>query len=164
MTKNFKRTIITVFTVLLLLTVFAGCDNNLPWNVGVWGTWDDGFSGEKTFTNTTFNFDGAPVGDGGWDYSGTVTKYVNGSFNIASENPDSGDYGYMVVEITEHDGDSTQIGDFTVIRWWDYETTDGTTTVVHSEGYPHFDSAAEAESEATADTNFIYYSSLTKVQ
>jgi len=163
MNKNFKRIALTVIAAALLLTAFAGCDLGMPWDTSIWGSWDDGYGGRKTFTNTTFTVDGAPVGTGGWDYSGDITKYINGSYNIPSENPTEGQYGYMVLKITAHESDSSQVGDFTVLRWRALTTAAGTTTVEHSEGYPHFATAEEAEAKAVEEANFQFYSSMTKV-
>ncbi|MBI9107860.1 MAG: hypothetical protein JEZ04_14020 [Spirochaetales bacterium] len=162
MIKKNKKFLFTLLLSVLLLTVFAGCNmGGLPWDNALWGTWADSYT-TKTFTNTTWEFDGAPAGEGGWDYSGEIVKFVNGSYNIVSENPADGQYGYMVLKTTVHESSTSSVGTFTVLRWRALATEDGVTTVEHSEGFPTFDTAEEAEAEAVEATNFTYYSNLTK--
>ena len=155
MKRNFGKIAIAA-AALLIATLFTACNMGLPWDMELWGDWDDGFGTEKTFTNTTFNFDGEPSDWGEYDYSGDVVLYDNNSFNIASENPADGNFGHMILEITYHKADSSQIDTYTLIRWKNLKTVDGVTTVELSEAYPAGWVTATAAAEEADENHFVY--------
>ena len=162
MHNKFKRTVPGLLTVLILITCFSACDMGLPWDIEIWGSWTAGDS-VMTFTNSTFSVDHPDAWN--WDYSGEIVKFDNSSYNIASDNPVSGDYGYMVWKILSHEGDPAQEGTYTVVRWNALsESEDGLTTLEYAEAYPAgWATAEEAEAEAASGTgHFSMFSSLTK--
>lgn len=160
MNNKFKRIVLTVMTVLILITFFAACDMGLPWDIEIWGSWTAGES-TMTFTNNTFTIDNPDSWN--WDYSGEIIKFDNNSYNIAGDNPVSGDYGYMIWKVLKHEGDTTQEGTYAIVRWKALvESEDGVTTLEYAEAYPAgWATAEEAEAEAD-DSHFSMFSTLTK--
>ena len=159
MKKNLKKTLLVLVIALMTLATFNACDMGLPWDIELWGTWT-AYTNTITITNDTYSIDDSSSWD--WDYSGEIVKYDNFSYNIAADNPAEGDYGYFIFHITEHKGDSSQEGTYTVVRWRALTTEDGVTTVETSEAYPAgWATAEEAEAQAE-DDHFAMWSSMTK--
>jgi len=152
-----KRLLGAALAAVLILTALSGCSLFFPEDNELEGTWDAGYGGTVTFHGSSWAADNS--GDT-WDYSGTIIKFDNDSFNTPSENPSTGTFGSILVKITYHTGDSTQIGTYTVIRWKNRSESGGTVTVETSEGYKSgtsFTSADEAWAGVTAAAGFFDY-------
>lgn len=161
--RLFAKTSLIVLTLGLFL--LTGCDLLFPENPDIHGTWDTGFGGTITITRDTYASDDSSSYD--WDYSGDIIRFDNDSYNLPSENPSIGNFGAMLVKITAHKGDASQIGTFKVIRWKNRITSLGVTTVETSEGYKygvsHTDGDEAWENQTTAEGFFSMYSGLTLV-
>ena len=161
--KNFKLRI--VFLTIAALAMLASCNLFFPAPIEIGGTWDLTGGGTWEITDETFKITNDPSWT--WDYSGEVISYSNDSYNDATENPTTGDFGHMVIKFTAHTGNSSAVGTYTVVRWKTLVTASGVTTMEYSEGYKAgadaFTSADMAKTGATeADGYFGFFSSITK--
>lgn len=157
MKKSFR--LVVVFMTIINPAFLVSC-NAPPENIEIEGTWDNDFS-TLTITNASYSVDDPNSDD--WDYSGDIVSYNNFSYNIASENPKTGDYGHFIFKIIKHTGDEEQIGTYTVVRWKELVTSNGVTTVKTSEAYPAgWKSPEDASANAKEADHFQMYSSMTK--
>ena len=163
MRKNLTRIALAV-AALVLVTAFTACTAFQAADIEIAGTWqaDNSALGAEntviTVTNTSIVIDNPAAW--AWDYKGEVVRYSNWSYNIGTENPDSGNFGYLVFKITEHENafGQAQVGKYSVIRWKDL--TDS--SVSYSESAVSFDTLEEADAQANAEEHFALFSELTK--
>ena len=149
-----------------VLFSFTGCDLLFPDLPEIRGTWDAGYGITVTVTGDSFSSDDSSSYD--WDYSGKIVKFDNDSYNVLSENPSSGNFGSILIKITDHKGDASQIGSYVVLRWRNYSADSSSTTVETSEGYKFgaaafTDPDAAWEGETAADGYFSNFSTLTLI-
>lgn len=173
MKKNKLNVVLMAMLILAFLATYLVTSCNLDSSsdsdfssgpLEITGIWDTS-GGTMEFDDNSFTVINPPAWT--WDYSGDISVYSNDSYNLPSENPSSGNFGFAVLKITAHTGDPSQMGTFTVLRWKELITIDGVTTMEYSEGYnasvDAFTSAEDAQSGATDVNNFFnLYSSITK--
>ncbi len=111
------------------------------------GTWIDDYS---TMIISGDSWESSTTGYPNWDLTGEIVSYNNDSYNLASENPTSGDYGHLVVKITTGGAAVTdQIGTYKVIRWKNLKSVDSKTSLLSSESYKYGSAWFISDSEAT---------------
>lgn len=165
MNRNLKRIAFVLVTLMLVLASFTACNMGLPWDIEVWGVWEadnTAFgSDEKTIMTLKNNSISVDM-PSAWasDYSGEVVSFDNNSYNVAEDNPTTGDYGHLIFKITDHqntaDWAQAMIGKYSVIRWSSVTETE----LTYSESGIQFETIQEAEAADT--TNFTYFSTLTR--
>ena len=162
MKRNLTKLALSALVLLLAVVSFScsvfGTQDNL-----INGTWDSGFGQTITITNTTYASDDSSIYD--WDVAGDIVDYSKWNFNRAGENPESGNYGFLLIKVTANSGNAAAVGTYTILRWKELTTIDGVTTVQTCEAYPAgWATAEEAVTEANTADNFTFFSTITKVQ
>ncbi|MDC7227933.1 MAG: hypothetical protein PQJ61_14300 [Spirochaetales bacterium] len=160
--KKFNRIVTAVIAALVMLTVFSSCDTGFfSWDIEVWGTWEGDNSAlgvDNTFitiTNSTITFDNPESWD--WDYAGEIVEWNDDSYNLESENPTEGDFGYLIYKVTSH-ADSSYVDTYSLVRWNSLTTVDGVTTMLYSECAYKLATLEEAQEASGAGA---WYSSVT---